>query len=99
MELDMQKYIKVRMAQCKGARTIDELMELSDIVIENEKETVEIKKVLKSACSCHNLSIDDVLKVIENGADTMEKLTEATKMGTSCGRCKQLAQNIVENRR
>lgn len=99
MELDREKYIKVRMAQGKGARTLEELKDQSDIIIENEEEAAEIEKLLKNACKCKNVSVEDVLNAIDNGADTLDKVMEVTKAGTGCGRCKNLLQNIIENKR
>ena len=96
----MEKYIKIRMAQSKGARTIEELKELSDIVIENDEELKEVEAVLKNACKCKNVSIEEVVNAVKNGADTVEKVMEATGAGTACGRCKaSLIPNIIENKR
>ncbi len=99
MNLDMQKYLKVRMAQAQGARTIDELKNLSDIVIENDTELKEIEVLLKNACKCKNVSIDEIVNAVKNGADTIEKVGEVTGAGTACGRCKGIISNIIENKR
>ena len=100
MKLDMEKYKQIRMAQAKGARTIEELKELSDIVIENEEELKEVEAVLKNACKCKNVSIEEVVNAVKNGADTIEKVMEATGAGTACGRCKAgLIANIIETKR
>ena len=82
MNLDMDKYVKVRMAQAKGARTIAELKELSDIVIENDEELIEVENAVK------------------NGADTVEKVMEATGSSTVCGRCKAgVIPSVIEFKR
>ena len=47
MSLDMEKYIKVRKAQAEGVRTVEELKEKSDIVIDNDTEIQEIEKIWK----------------------------------------------------
>ena len=100
MKLDMEKYKKIRMAQAKGARTIEELAELSDIVIANDEELKEVEAVLKNACKCKNVSIEEVVNAVKNGADTIEKVMEATGAGTACGRCNAgLIPNIIENKR
>ncbi len=100
MKLDMEKYKQIRMAQAKGARTIEELKELSDIVIENEEELKVVEDVLKNACKCKNISIEEVVNTVKNGADTVEKVMEATGAGTACGRCKAgLIPNIIEMKR
>ena len=59
MSLDMEKYIKVRKAQAEGVRTVEELKEKSDIVIDNDTEIQEIEKILQNACKCKNVSIKD----------------------------------------
>ena len=100
MKLDMEKYKQIRMAQAKGARTIEELKELSDIVIENDEELKEVEAILKNACKCKNVSIEEVVNAVKNGADTVEKVMEVTGAGTACGRCKGgLITNIIENKR
>ena len=50
--IDMEKYIKVRKAQAEGVRTVEELKEKSDIVIDNDTEIQEIEKILQNACKC-----------------------------------------------
>ena len=99
MNLDKEKYLKVRMAQGQGARTIDELKNMTDIVIENDTELNEIENLLKNACKCKNVSIQEIVNAVNNGADTVEKVGEATGAGTVCGRCKGIILNIIENKR
>jgi NAD(P)H-nitrite reductase large subunit len=99
MNLDREKYVKVRMAQAQGARTIEELKNLSDIAIENDTELKEIEALLKNACKCKNVSIETIVNAVKNGADTVEKVGEATGAGTACGRCKGIILNIIENKR
>ena len=99
MNLDREKYVKVRMAQGQGARTVEELKNLSDIVIENDTELQEIEALLKNACKCKNVSIETIVNAVKNGADTVEKVGEATGAGTACGRCKGIILNIIENKR
>lgn len=99
MALDMEKYKQVRMAQAQGARTIDELKKVSDIVIENESEVKEIEALLQNACRCMGVSVQDVVNAVNNGASTVEAVGEATGAGTACGRCKSIIANIIENKR
>ena len=99
MSLDMEKYIKVRKAQAEGVRTVEELKEKSDIVIDNDTEIQEIEKILQNACKCKNVSISEVVNAVKNGADTFEKVAETTGAGTACGRCKGIILNIIENKR
>ena len=99
MNLAMEKYVQVRMAQSKGARTVEELKNLSDIVIENDVELKEVEDLLKNACKCRNVYIDDIVNAVKNGADTIEKVGEATGAGTACGRCKGIISSIIESKR
>lgn len=99
MTLEMNKYLQVRKAQAQGARTIEELKEISDIVIENEEELKEVEALIKNACRCKNVSIDTVVEAVKAGADTVEKVGEVTKAGTGCGRCASIISNIIENKR
>ncbi|MDO5294192.1 MAG: (2Fe-2S)-binding protein [bacterium] len=99
MNLAMDKYRQVRMAQAQGARTVEELKKVSDIVIENEEELAEVEALLKNACKCKKVSIEDVVTAVKNGADTIEKVAEATKATAACGRCKGIITNIIENKR
>lgn len=99
MALEMNKYLQVRKAQTQGARTIEELKEISDIVIENEDEMKEIETLIKNACKCKNVSIDTIVEAVKNGANTVEKVGEITGAGTACGRCKGIISNIIENKR
>ncbi len=99
MSLEKDKYAKVRGAQAQGARTIEELKEMTDIIIENDAELKEIEEVLKNACRCKNVSVEEVVAAVKNGADTIEKVAEATKATVGCGRCKGVVANIIENKR
>lgn len=99
MNLAMEKYLIVRKAQGQGARTVEELKNMSDIVIENDDELKEIETLLKNACKCKNVSIEEVVNAVKNGADTVEKVVEITKAGSACGRCKGIITNVIENKR
>lgn len=99
VDLTQEKYLAVRVAQTKGARTLEELKAVSDIQIESEHEQKEIEKVLQNCCRCKDVSIEEVVKAVKDGADTVEKVGEATGAGTACGRCKGLIQNVIETGR
>lgn len=99
MNLDMEKYKKIRAAQTQGARTIEEIQQSTTLSIDNDEERKKIEEVLKSACSCEKVSIETVLNAIEQGASTVEEIGEATGAGTHCGRCKALLANIIETKR
>lgn len=99
MILDNEKYTKVRGAQAQGARTVKEVKDMTDINIENDQELREIEAVVQNVCRCQNVSVNEVVSAVKNGADTMEKVMEETKAGTGCGRCKGIIANIIENKR
>lgn len=98
MILDNEKYMKVRLAQAQGARTVKEVKDMTDIVIEDNDEYREIDRVVQNVCKCQNVSINEVVSAVKNGADTVEKVMEETKAGTGCGRCIKIIENIIENK-
>lgn len=96
MDISIEDYIKVRHAMVKGARTLEDIKNTTDIVIETDEIANEIERMLKVVCTCNKVSVEDVLKAIKNGADTIEKIGDATKAGITCGRCKTILGNILE---
>ncbi len=99
MILDKEKYIKVRSAQAQGARTVQEIKDMTDIVIENDEEYREIDRLIQNVCKCQNVSVNEVVAAVKNGAQTVEQVMEETKAGTGCGRCKGIISNIIENKK
>lgn len=99
MNLAMDKYKKVRGAQAQGARTVEELLSMTDIVIESDDERKEVESLLKNVCKCKGTSVDEVVTAVKNGADTIEKVAEITKATTVCGRCKGIVENIIDNKK
>lgn len=54
---------------------------------------VEEKDPKEIICHCFQVSHGEIVRSIEEGADTLEKLQDVTKAGTGCGGCKRkLAQ-------
>ncbi len=41
----------------------------------------------KKICYCFNVSVEDIERAIENGADTFEKVQSVTNCGKGCGSC------------
>lgn len=99
MILDKEKYIKVRSAQAQGARTVHDVKVMTDIVIENDEEYREIDRVVQNVCKCQNVSVNEVVAAVKNGAQTVDQVMEETKAGTGCGRCKGIITNILENKK
>lgn len=97
-------YLSIRKAMCVGARTIDELVELTGVCTECEGCKSELDNILSSVCGCKKVSLETVVNAVRNGADTVEKVGEVTGAGTGineetgevCGKCKSLIQNIID---
>ena len=99
MILDKEKYIKVRAAQAQGARTVKEVKDMTGLVIDNDEEYREVDALVQNVCKCQNISVNEVVSAVKNGADTVEKVMKETKAGTGCGRCKGIINNIIENKK
>ena len=98
MQIDKEKYIKIRGAQAQGARTVEDIKNMTGIAIENDDEYKEIEDLVKNVCRCKNVSVETVIDAVKNGAKTVEEVMEKTNAGTVCGRCKGIIANIVENK-
>lgn len=89
-------YIDIRKAMINGARTVEEIKEITGAGTGCGGCVPEIEAILASVCGCHKVSLETVVNAVKNGADTVEKVGEATGAGTGCGRCKPLIQNIID---
>lgn len=89
-------YIDIRKAMISGARTVDEIKEITGAGTGCGRCISEIEKILASVCGCKNVSLEDVVNAVENGADTTDKVAEITGAGSACGRCKALVQNVID---
>lgn len=96
MNIITDDYIKVRNAMSNGARTLDDIKEMTGINLDDENISKEVQSILSNACRCMNVSVEDVVKAVKSGADTVEKIGEVTKAGKGCGRCKGLLNNIMD---
>ena len=47
-------------------------------------------------CYCFNVSVDDIERAIENGADTFQEVQDATNCGKGCGSCLAEAKALVD---
>lgn len=90
------EYMDIRKAMIAGARTVEELKEMTGVCGECQGCKSELDGILSSVCGCADASLEDVLNAIKNGADTVEKVGEVTGAGTDCGRCKGLIQNVID---
>lgn len=89
-------YIDIRKAMINGARTVEEIKEITGAGTGCGRCVPEIEAILASVCGCHKVSLETVVNAVKNGADTVEKVGEATGAGTACGRCKPLIQNVID---
>lgn len=96
MNLVKEDYLKVKKAMIEGARTIEEVKEKSDLVIDTPEMTEAVEKALKGVCGCKQVSLEEIITAIKNGANTVEKVGDATTAGTGCGNCQKLIQNVID---
>lgn len=96
MDLIKEDYLKVKKAMIQGARTIEEVKEKSDLVIDTPEMEAGVQKALASACGCKQVSLEEVVKAVQNGAKTVEEVGEITTAGTGCGNCQALIKNVIE---
>lgn len=89
-------YIDIRKAMVNGARTLNEIKEITGAATGCGRCTDEVEKILASVCGCKNVSLEDVVNAVNDGADTTDKVAEVTGAGSCCGRCKGLVQNVIE---
>ncbi len=97
-------YLSIRKAMSSGARTVDELAELTGVCTECEGCRSELNSILSSVCGCKKVSLEAVVNAVKNGADTVEKVGDITGAGTGvneetgeeCGKCKVLIQNVID---
>ena len=86
-------YLKVRHAMIDGARTIEDVREMTDVdTVEYEND---IKAILASICGCKDATLADVVALANEGK-TVEEVKEITGVATACGRCIRLLEAVVE---
>ena len=92
-------YIDIRKAMIAGARTVDEIKEMTGAGTGCGRCIPEIEKILASVCGCKGVSLETVVNAVKDGADTADKVAEITGAGSACGRCKALVQNVIDIKR
>lgn len=92
-------YIDIRKAMINGARTLEEVKEITGAATGCGRCAGAIEEILASVCGCYKVSLEDVVSAVNNGCDTVEKVAEVTKAGSACGRCKALVQNVIDLKR
>lgn len=96
MDLIKEDYLKVKKAMIQGARTIDEVKEKTDLVIDSPEMEAGVQKALLGVCGCKQVSLEEAVKAVKNGATTVEEIGDITTAGTGCGNCHALLQNVIE---
>lgn len=89
-------YLDIRKAMIKGARTLDEIKEMTGAATGCGRCASKIEDILVSVCGCKGVSLETVVNAVKNGADTTDKVADETGAGSCCGRCKVLVQNVIE---
>ena len=89
----------IRIAMVNGARTLDDIKEMTGAGTGCGRCTEEIERILKMLCKCKKVSVEEVVNAVKNGADTVEKVEEVTGAGSPCGKCRRLIENIIELKR
>lgn len=51
----------------------------------------------KIACNCHHVTYGQIVDAVRNGADTLEKVQEATHAGTGCGHCQDFIAVLIRD--
>jgi len=92
-------YGDIRQAMVGGARTIEEIQEITGAGTGCGGCIKDIKKILALACGCKMVTVEAVVDAVKKGADTVEKIGEVTGAVKDCGKCKVLLQNIIDSRR
>ena len=73
--------------------------EALDAAIENYRSGRKEKKILagKVVCNCFGVTEEEILRVVrENGLSTVEQVTNYTKAGGGCGKCKPDIEALLD---
>ena len=89
-------YGDIRKAMVGGARTVEEIQDITGAGTGCGNCIKDIEKILAVACGCQNVSMETVVGLVKNGVNTVEKIEETTGAGAHCGKCKVLLQNIID---
>jgi bacterioferritin-associated ferredoxin len=49
-------------------------------------------------CICHAVTETEIIEAVDNGADTVEAVAEATGASTGCGSCHDRVEDLIELR-
>ncbi|QOR35524.1 (2Fe-2S)-binding protein [Clostridium sp. 'deep sea'] len=48
-------------------------------------------------CACFDVTKNQIIEAINNGASTVDEVGEVTNAGTGCGACRDEIQNIINS--
>jgi len=94
-----EKEVEARFAEAEEIkkRQFDMLERISGYTKEQAKEYLLKNLEEELLCTCYNVSENEVRRVItENQLTTVEEVTNYTKAGGGCGRCKTKIQAILD---
>lgn len=70
--------------------------EINKTVLVAASDSVDINKD-KVICSCNNVTYQDIVEAINNGASSVEDVIKETSATTSCGMCENEVVSIVNS--
>ena len=62
-------------------------------ISERMVQNMDLNKIV---CSCYSITNGMIKEAVDNGANTLEEVQEATSEGTACGACLDDVQRLVE---
>ncbi|MDQ2180517.1 (2Fe-2S)-binding protein [Marinifilum sp. D714] len=92
-------YGDIRMAMVNGARTLEEIKEITGAGTGCGNCIDDIKKILGLACGCKMITMEAVADAVKDGANTIDKVGKVTGACTDCGKCKSLVQSVINDER
>jgi len=51
----------------------------------------------KIACNCHNVSYGKIIDAVKNGADSFEKVCDATGAGSGFAHCREFIESMIQD--
>ncbi|MCP4754995.1 MAG: iron-sulfur cluster assembly scaffold protein [Proteobacteria bacterium] len=70
-------------------------MAINDYYERNGKEDKVVKEEAKIVCECLEITDHEIEEAVLEGARTFHELQEMTKLGTSCGECREEASRLL----
>lgn len=90
-------YSTIRWAMSTGARTKEDLKEAVDVCLLCEG-CQDLERILTIGCSCEAVLLADIIKAVQDGADSVYEVSKRTDAASECGRCRPLVENVIEKK-